>query len=370
MLFFFEFGFEARLSRARESSVIIVLRSNSAQETAQQVCETLRESGLASQIVLTAQHKLVIVTDDASGLPSHLFSRIEGVEKVIRVQTQCPLALNSKDIALRFSNGTILGSGAEPVVIAGPCSVEGRLQLFQIAGQVKTAGAQLLRGGAFKPRTSPYDFRGLGAEALEYLKEARQTTGLPVVSEVMSAQQVELADACVDMFQIGARNMYNYELLKEVGRSRKPVLLKRAFSATISELLQAAEYILLEGNLQVVLCERGIRTFETHTRNTLDLSAVAALKTMTQLPVLVDPSHGTGRPELIRPMSRAAIACGADGLLIEVHNDPCKALSDGGQAITPSMLGEIVQDVKAIYKACAPEQEPTVAPSTLLPAGV
>lgn len=350
--------------------MIIVLRSNSAPETAAQVCETLREAGLSSQIVRTAQHRLVVVIDDASRLPSHLFSRIEGVEKVIRVQAQCPLALNSNDVSLRFSNGAVLGGGAAPVVIAGPCSVEGRLQLFQIAGEVKSAGAQMLRGGAFKPRTSPYDFRGLGAEALEYLREARQITGLPVVSEIMSAEQVELADACVDMFQIGARNMYNYELLKEVGRSRKPILLKRAFSATISELLQAAEYILLEGNLQVVLCERGIRTFETHTRNTLDLSAVAALKNMTQLPVLVDPSHGTGRPELIRPMSRAAIACGADGLLLEVHNDPCKALSDGGQAITPSILSDIVQDVKAIHKACSPEQAHAVASSTLVPAGV
>ncbi len=208
-----------------------------------------------------------------------------------------------------------------------------------------------MRGGAYKPRTSPYDFQGLGLDGFKFLYEAKQLTGLPIVSEVMSAKQIELAEPFVDIFQIGARNMYNYELLKEVGRTRRPVLLKRGLTATIQELLCAAEYILLEGNTQVILCERGIRTFETHTRNTLDLSAVAVLKSLVPLPVIVDPSHGTGRRELIRPMSRAAIACGADGLLIEVHDHPCDALSDGDQAITSATLKEIIADVHKIHSA-------------------
>jgi len=334
--------------------VIIVLQTDLAEAQVLHVCQTLNELGLTSQVVLTSHHKLVVVLDDTSSYATHVFSRIDGVDKVMRVQSQCPLALTSNQLGLPFANGSIVGGGKGPVVIAGPCSVEGRLQLVELACQVKTAGAHLLRGGAFKPRTSPYDFRGLGLEALKYLKEASEITGLPVVSEVMSPQQIEISEPFIDMFQIGARNMYNYELLKEVGRTRKPILLKRALSATIAELLQSAEYILLEGNQQVVLCERGIRTFETHTRNTLDLSAVAALKTMTQLPVLVDPSHGTGRPELIRPMSRAAIACGADGLLIEVHNEPSKALSDGSQAITPDVLKEVVAEVNTIFQALNP----------------
>lgn len=252
--------------------------------------------------------------------------------------------------------GDVTIGGGMPVVIAGPCSIESREHALQSARTVRAAGARMMRGGAFKPRTSPYDFQGLGQEGLEYLLEAKRLTGLPIVSEVMSAEQVEQAMSFVDVFQIGARNMYNYELLKEVGRTRKPVLLKRAMSATIHELLNSAEYILLEGNSQVILCERGIRTFETHTRNTLDLSAVAALKTMTPLPVIVDPSHGTGRPELIRPLSRAAIACGADGLLIEVHDQPCSAMSDGDQAISSATLREIIADVHKIHDAFLSEQ--------------
>jgi 3-deoxy-7-phosphoheptulonate synthase len=246
-----------------------------------------------------------------------------------------------------------VGAGA-PVVIAGPCSVESREHVLEAARCVKAAGAKMLRGGAFKPRTSPYDFQGLGKEALLYLREASDLTGLPVVSEVMSAEHIEMAEPFVDVFQIGARNMQNFELLKEVGRTRRPVLLKRGMSASILEFLNAAEYILLGGNTQVILCERGIRTFETYTRNTLDLSAVAALKSLTSLPVIVDPSHGTGRADLIRPLSRAAIACGADGLLIEVHEQACEAKSDGAQAITSAALREIISDVHKIHSALAP----------------
>ena len=245
-----------------------------------------------------------------------------------------------------------LGTGT-PFVIAGPCSVESREHVIDAARSVAAAGAKMLRGGAFKPRTSPYDFQGLGADALRFLREASEISGLPVVSEVMSAQQIELAAPFVDVFQIGARNMQNFELLREVGKTRHPVLLKRGMSATLSEFLNAAEYILLEGNTNVILCERGIRTFETYTRNTLDLSAVAALKQLTPLPVLVDPSHGTGRADLIRPLSRAAIACGADGLMIEVHDRAGEAKSDGAQAITSFALAEIIADLNKIYSALA-----------------
>lgn len=264
--------------------------------------------------------------------------------------------LPQSSLVFRKSTPTILVGGLQvgggvPVVIAGPCSVESREHVIESALNVKTAGAKMLRGGAFKPRTSPYDFQGLGKDALKYLREASDLTGLPVVSEVMSADHIEMAEPFVDVFQIGARNMQNFELLKEAGKTRRPVLLKRGMSATLNEFLNAAEYILLGGNSQVILCERGIRTFETYTRNTLDLSAVAALKTLTSLPVLVDPSHGTGRSELIRPLSRAAIACGADGLLVEVHERGCEAKSDGAQAITSATLREIVADVHKIHGA-------------------
>lgn len=264
------------------------------------------------------------------------------------------LSLVYRKAAAPIIVGEVTIGGGTPVVIAGPCSVESMEHALEAARSVRSAGASMLRGGAFKPRTSPYDFQGLGVQGLHHLQRAKQATGLPIVSEVMSAEQVALADPFLDVFQIGTRNMYNYELLKAVGQTRKPVLLKRGMSATLNEFLNAAEYILLQGNDQVILCERGIRTFETHTRNTLDLSAVAALKHMTALPVIVDPSHGTGRPELIRPMSRAAIACGADGLLIEVHDRAHQAYSDGEQAITSSTLREIISDVHKIHGVLFP----------------
>ncbi|HEY9870570.1 MAG TPA: 3-deoxy-7-phosphoheptulonate synthase [Candidatus Obscuribacterales bacterium] len=329
--------------------MILVLQRGLDGPSTARILDHIRSLDLSAQPVKSGQHTLVVVDSDSGHLPTHVFTQLDGVEKVLRIESRCPLAVNKGAVTITFSNAATIG-GETPVMIAGPCSVEGQVQTLHLAQQVKAAGANLLRGGAYKPRTSPYDFRGLGLEGFHYLREAREATGLPIVSEVMSPEQVERAEPFVDMYQIGARNMYNYELLKEVGRSRHPVLLKRAMSATLEEFLQAAEYIMLEGNLRVVLCERGIRTFETHTRNTLDLSAVAALKTMTGLPVIVDPSHGTGRRELIRPMSRAAIACGADGLLVEVHDDPRRAVSDGVQAITPEVLREIVADMHAIAR--------------------
>lgn len=337
--------------------MILVLQKDLSDSAIAHVSARLRELGVSAQLSQSACQKLFVVTDDTRDMPTHLFSRITGVEKVVRVQSRYPLTAGVDYQGVRCGTVTI-GGGNRPVLAAGPCSVEGRAQTLSLAKSVSAAGASMLRGGAFKPRTSPYDFAGLGLDALKYLHESGQAHKLPVVSEVMSVEQIELSAPYVDMFQVGARNMYNYELLREIGRSGHPVLLKRAMSATISEFLQAAEYILLQGNTQVVLCERGIRTFETHTRNTLDLSAVAAIKSMTNLPVLVDPSHGTGRPELIRPMSRAAIACGADGLLIEVHGEPSMAYSDGSQAITPSQLADIAKDMHVLYQALFEIREP------------
>jgi 3-deoxy-7-phosphoheptulonate synthase len=234
------------------------------------------------------------------------------------------------------------------VVVAGPCAVESREQLLTVARRVKEAGAHILRGGAFKPRTSPYSFQGLGEEGLRILAEARELTGLPVMTEAVDVEGVDLVERYADAVQIGARNMQNFSLLKRAGRSSKPVLLKRGMSATLEEFLMAAEYILSEGNYQVILCERGVRTFSDFSRNTLDLSVVPAVKRLSHLPILVDPSHGTGRREKVAPLSRAAAAVGADGVMVEVHHDPAAALSDGPQSITPEMFEALVREIRQI----------------------
>jgi 3-deoxy-7-phosphoheptulonate synthase len=241
--------------------------------------------------------------------------------------------------------------GNSITIIAGPCSVESREQINRTADGVKRAGAHLLRGGAYKPRTSPYDFQGLKEVGLELLKESRERTGMPIVTEVVSPELVEKVSEYADLLQIGARNMQNYELLKEVGQANKPVLLKRGISATIEEFLLAAEYIIFSGNENVILCERGIRTFEKYTRNTLDLSAVALIKQMSHLPVIVDPSHASGRKDLIIPLAKAAIAAGADGVMVEVHHQPELALSDGLQSLTLEMFGEMMSEVRKIADA-------------------
>lgn len=327
--------------------ILVLNKSLSAAEIADVVSQ-VEHLGLSAQIVSGQANPLIFISGDVKTLPSHLFSRIAGVDKVLKLGPACP-RVDGKDVGpITIGQGLTIGGGAKPIVIAGPCSVESEEMILQTAQAVKAAGAVMLRGGAYKPRTSPYDFRGLGKLALEYMAKARAKTGLLIVSEVMSIEQLEVASEYVDMLQIGARNMYNYELLSAVGKSKLPVLLKRGMSATISDFLQAAEYIMLAGNERVVLCERGIRTFETYTRNTLDLSCVAALKSLTNLPVIVDPSHATGRRDLIRSMSRAAIAAGADGLIIEVHPQPVQAMSDAAQAITPAELTNIVSDTKKL----------------------
>ena len=250
--------------------------------------------------------------------------------------------------------GVVIGDG-HLVVMAGPCAVESREQILRAAGIVKQAGAQMLRGGAYKPRTSPYAFQGLEEKGLELLAEARAATGLKIVTEVVDVESVSLVASYTDVLQIGARNMQNFRLLQAVGRTRRPVLLKRGMAATIHEWLNAAEYIMKEGNQQVMFCERGIRTFEDYTRNTLDLSAVAALKHMSHLPVIVDPSHGTGKWRLVTPMARAAVAAGADGLMIEVHHDPERAMSDGAQSLTPENFIQLMSEVNIIATALGRE---------------
>ena len=248
-------------------------------------------------------------------------------------------------------NGIEIG-GKEIVIIAGPCAVENKEQILETAKAVYSGGANILRGGAFKPRTSPYSFQGLGEEGLSYLSQAREETGLPVVTEVMDTRQVELVCKYADIIQIGSRSMHNFPLLKEAGKCRKPVLFKRGLMATIDEYLHAAEYILSEGNREIILCERGIRTFENYTRNTLDLSAVPVLKRQTHLPVIVDPSHGTGHSWLVPAMAKAAIAVGADGIMVEVHNKPLDALSDGQQSLYPNDFIQLVKDIEKIAQAC------------------
>ena len=275
-----------------------------------------------------------------------------GVEKAISVTAGYKLVsreIKSEDTVINIGGGLV--GGTNLVVMAGPCAVESREQLLESARIVKAAGAQFLRGGAYKPRTSPYSFQGLEEKGLEMLAEAREVTGLKVVTEVVDIQSVSVVSAYADVLQIGARNMQNFQLLKAVGKSGMPVLLKRGMAATINEWLHAAEYILSEGNFNVMFCERGIRTFEDYTRNTLDLSAAAALKDLSHLPVIVDPSHGTGVWKLVRPMAKAAVAGGADGLMIEVHPNPAEALSDGSQSLTPSNFQALMSEVGIIAAA-------------------
>jgi 3-deoxy-7-phosphoheptulonate synthase len=245
--------------------------------------------------------------------------------------------------------GSVVIGGPELVIIAGPCAVESR-ELIEVAEAVKEAGAHILRGGAFKPRTSPYSFQGLGEEGLMLLAEARSVTGLPVVSEVLAPEEVSKVAEYVDILQIGSRNMQNFPLLKAVGRAKKPVILKRGFAATLEEWLLAAEYIMCQGTKDVILCERGIRTYQSHSRNTLDVAAIPTLKRLTHLPVIADPSHATGREELVEPVARASVAAGADGLMIEVHKEPSKALCDGQQALTPERFRELVKSIKGISR--------------------
>ena len=285
---------------------------------------------------------------DTDKVDAELLESLEMVESVKRISEPFKSAnrkFHPDDTVIKIGNTEIGGDAL--TVIAGPCSIESEEQLTEIARKVKNSGATVLRGGAFKPRTSPYDFQGLKADGIELLVKAKKETGLPIVTEIMNANHLPLFED-VDVIQVGARNMQNFELLKELGKTKKTILLKRGLANTFKELLMSAEYIMSEGNENVILCERGIRTFETYTRNTLDLSAVCALHELTHLPVVVDPSHATGRADYVKPMAMAATACGADGIMIEVHNNPAKALCDGAQSVTPDQFDDIMGRIKTI----------------------
>jgi 3-deoxy-7-phosphoheptulonate synthase len=329
--------------------MIIVLKPNFSQVQLDQVLERIAELGLKAHLSRGELRTIIGVIGDESKLQVEPLQAIPGVEQVFPILKPYKLAsreLHEKDTVVPV--GRIRIGGGSLAMIAGPCAVESFEGLDRIAGHVKAAGANLLRGGAFKPRTSPYSFQGLGEQGLVILREVGSRHQMPVVTEVMDPRQVELVSRYADMLQIGARNMQNFDLLREVGRTRKPALLKRGMSATVKDLLMSAEYILAEGNPHVVLCERGVRSFEDSTRNMLDLSAIPNVRTLSHLPIIADPSHATGRPDLIPAMARAAVAAGADGVHIEVHDQPDKALSDGPQALVPRQYQSLMHEIRRL----------------------
>ena len=322
----------------------------------EKVIQKLHEMGHKVHISRGERRIILGVIGDVENLASVPFYAFNGVEEIIRILKPYKLASREfKDFDTIIKVKDITIGGKEVIVMAGPCVVENEKQIFETARYVKASGAKILRGGAFKPRTSPYSFQGLGEEGLKLLAQAGKETGLAVVTEVMSVNQIELVGKYTDIFQVGARNMQNFVLLKELGKTKKPILLKRGLSATIEEMLLSAEYILTQGNYEVILCERGIRTFENYTRNTLDLSAIPALKRLSHLPVIVDPSHATGRWRLVSPMAKAAIAAGADGLLIEVHPEPKSSLSDGAQTLRFDTFTQLMKEIRPIIQAVGRE---------------
>ena len=322
----------------------------------EKVIQKLHQMGHKIHISRGEKRIILGVIGDVENLASVPFYAFNGVEEIIRIVKPYKLASREfKSFNTTVKVKDVIIGGKEVVVMAGPCVVENEKQIFETAQQVKAAGAKILRGGAFKPRTSPYSFQGLGEEGLKLLAQAGEETGLAVVTEVMSVNQIELVGKYTDIFQVGARNMQNFVLLKELGKTKKPILLKRGMSATIEELLLSAEYILSQGNYEVILCERGIRTFENYTRNTLDLSAIPALKKLSHLPIIVDPSHATGRWRLVSPMAKAAIAVGADGLIIEVHPDPRSSLSDGAQTLKIETFTQLMKELSPIVQAVGRE---------------
>ena len=331
--------------------MVIVMKPGTPEQEWKKIKENLEGRGYQINEIVGSGQTILGVIGDTSALDMNMLKVNECVDKVMRVQEPFKRANRSfhpEDSVIDVS-GVKIG-GHKLAVIAGPCSVENEKQIVGVAKSVKLAGATLLRGGAFNPRTSPYSFQGLKEEGLDLLKIARKETGLPIVTEIMSARMLERFVEDVDLIQVGARNMQNFELLKELGRTNVPVLLKRGLSATIEEWLMAAEYIMAGGNDNVILCERGIRTFETYTRNTLDLSAIPAVKKLSHLPVIVDPSHAAGLWWMVEPMAKAAVAAGADGLIIEVHNDPEHALCDGAQSLKPERFARLMGELSGIAK--------------------
>jgi 3-deoxy-7-phosphoheptulonate synthase len=335
-----------------EVVMIVVMKPEATQAQLGEAVTFIEQSKLKAHVVYGEERSIIGIVGDTHNFQPEQFAVLDGVETVTRISR--PYKLASREFIQGYSsfplNGVVVG-GTPILLIAGPCSVEDRDQLLETAHAVKEAGAHALRGGAFKPRTSPYAFQGLGEKGLELLAEARQQTGLPVVTEVMATEDVRLVASYADVLQIGARNMQNFALLHAAGESQHPVLLKRGMAATVEDLLMAAEYVLSHGNRRVILCERGIRTFETATRNTTDINAIPVLKSLTHLPVVLDPSHSTGNSQYVTAIAKAAVAAGADGLIVEVHPHPEKALSDGAQSLKPAQFAEMVQQVKAVAQA-------------------
>ncbi len=328
--------------------MIAVLKSGATAAQTRHLIDWLKAMGLDVHISEGAEVTVLGLVGDTSRVDMDLLKSLEMVETVKRVSEpykQANRKFHPKDTVIEVGNAKI--GGGHFAMIAGPCSVESEEQIIEVAQAVKASGADLLRGGAFKPRTSPYAFQGMQGEGIRLLLKAKEATSLPIVTEIMNISTLDLF-ADVDVIQVGARNMQNFDLLKELGKTRKPILLKRGLANTLQELLMSAEYIMSEGNEQVILCERGIRTFETATRNTLDLSAVSVLHSLTHLPVVVDPSHATGKASLVAPMAYAAAACGADAIMIEVHNNPSCALCDGAQSLTPPQFDALNQQVRRI----------------------
>lgn len=345
--------------------MLVVMQAQATEEQVRAVCERIEKLGFRPHPIPGAQRTAIGITGNQGVVEIGTIEEMAGVQEVIRVTK--PYKLVSRDVKddrtiIIFPNSDATIGGRELAIIAGPCAIETREQAFTIAARIARAGARFLRGGAYKPRTSPYTFQGLGEEGLRIMSEIRDQFGLLIVTEAIDHESLELVEEYADVIQIGARNMQNFSLLKRAGRARKPVLLKRGMAATLEEFLMAAEYVMSEGNYNVILCERGVRTFADHTRNTLDLSIIPAVQRLSHLPIIVDPSHGTGKRNKVTPLSRAAIAVGADGLIIEVHHDPDRALSDGMQSIYPDEFDHLMHQVRQIaavlgreVTACAQE---------------
>lgn len=342
--------------------MVVIMNADATQADIEGVISAIEEKGLEAKVMEGAHQKIVGVIGDKTKLAATPLDAMHGVETTVAISKSYKLASREFHPAATVVDirGIKIGDGT-PVVMAGPCAVESREQLLETAQLIKAGGAQFIRGGAYKPRTSPYAFQGLEEEGLKYLAEAREKTGLAVVTEVTVVEAVDTVAAYADLLQVGARNMQNFGLLKAVGRAGKPVMLKRGLAATIDEWLNAAEYIMNEGNPNVILCERGIRTYETYTRNTFDISAIPAIKHLSHLPIIADPSHGTGKWRMIKPVSLASIAAGADGLIIEVHPNPARALSDGPQSLTPENYRDLMASVQKLSRFMKDEHiEPMV----------
>ncbi|MGB8834495.1 MAG: 3-deoxy-7-phosphoheptulonate synthase, partial [Candidatus Sulfotelmatobacter sp.] len=331
--------------------MLVVMKAQATEEQVRRVCKKIEELGYRPHAMPGAQRTAIGITGNKGEVEQGTLEEMDGVQEVIRVSK--PYKLVSRDVkedttVIRFPGTAATIGGEGLAIVAGPCAIESREQAFAVAERVHRAGAQFFRGGAYKPRTSPYSFQGLGEEALRIMAEIREQYGMKIITEAIDHESLDLVEEYADVIQIGARNMQNFSLLKRAGQAKKAVLLKRGMSATLEEFLMAAEYILSEGNYRVALCERGIRTFADHTRNTLDLSIIPAVQRLSHLPIFVDPSHGTGKRNKVTPLSRAAVAVGADGLMVEVHNQPDQAMSDGPQSLFPDQFDELMKQVRQI----------------------